>query len=149
VVTLVSFLPLQLRYSRIVRQFPTHPDSHLRVLPRSMRVPIQYAIITSWLRVCSTFKMLTFALYVSRSRYWHKSLFDQIDQLEVLCDKHRTDLVSASFRWMRHHSSLSGKILAIVLDAVNDISVTIVTVGGVVVVGRRKPPPSAPTTPYG
>eukprot|EP00903_Cladosiphon_okamuranus_P014597 g13537.t1 len=45
-----------------------------------------------------------------RSRYWHKSLFDQIDQLKVLCDKHGTDLVSASFRWMRHHSSLSGEL---------------------------------------
>ncbi|CAN0133676.1 unnamed protein product [Ectocarpus sp. 8 AP-2014] len=44
-----------------------------------------------------------------RARYWHKELFDEIEKLKAICVKHDTDLVSASFRWMRHHSSLTGE----------------------------------------
>ncbi|CAM9316832.1 unnamed protein product, partial [Hapterophycus canaliculatus] len=42
-----------------------------------------------------------------RHRYWHKAIFDEIEKLKALCEKHDTKLVSASFRWMRHHSNLS------------------------------------------
>ncbi|CBJ32468.1 conserved unknown protein [Ectocarpus siliculosus] len=44
-----------------------------------------------------------------RARYWRKELFDEIETLKAICVKHDTDLVSASFRWMRHHSSLTGE----------------------------------------
>ena len=52
-----------------------------------------------------------FACNGSRNRYWHKTIFDQIDVLKGLCEEHGTNLVSASFRWMRHHSNLTGKVV--------------------------------------
>ncbi|CAM9737568.1 unnamed protein product [Ectocarpus sp. 4 AP-2014] len=48
-----------------------------------------------------------------RARYWRKELFDEIEKLKAICVKHDTDLVSASFRWMRHHSSLTGKAFSL------------------------------------
>lgn len=44
---------------------------------------------------------------IYRHRYWHKAIFDAIDQLKATCEKHEIDLVSASIRWMRHHSQLT------------------------------------------
>ena len=48
-----------------------------------------------------------------RQRYWHKTIFDAIDNLKALSEKHDIDLVSASLRWMRHHSALTGNTRAI------------------------------------
>ncbi|CAM9764768.1 unnamed protein product [Ascophyllum nodosum] len=45
-----------------------------------------------------------------RARYWHKTIFDSMDNLKGLCEKHRIDLVSASLRWIRHHSALTGEM---------------------------------------
>lgn len=43
-----------------------------------------------------------------RSRFWHKPVFDALDVLKGLCEKHDTTLVSVSLRWLHHHSVLSG-----------------------------------------
>ncbi|CAM9360220.1 unnamed protein product, partial [Laminaria digitata] len=45
---------------------------------------------------------------IYRRRYWHKAIFDAVDDLKAICEKHETNLVSASIRWMRHHSQLTG-----------------------------------------
>ncbi|CAN0346786.1 unnamed protein product [Ascophyllum nodosum] len=45
-----------------------------------------------------------------RNLYWHKSIFDSIDNLKSLCQKHGIDLVSASLRWICHHSALTGEM---------------------------------------
>lgn len=44
-----------------------------------------------------------------RSRYWHKAIFDAIDVLKRICENHDIDLASASLRWLRHYSGLTGK----------------------------------------
>lgn len=64
----------------------------------------------------------------TRNRYWHKTIFDQIDNLKALCEEHGTNLVSASFRWMRHHSSLSGTLVDIIALAVVVVVVLVVVV---------------------
>ncbi|CAM9475110.1 unnamed protein product, partial [Sphacelaria rigidula] len=46
---------------------------------------------------------------IYKGRYWHKTIFDAIDKLKELCAKHGTTMVSASIRWMNHHSALSGE----------------------------------------
>eukprot|EP00904_Undaria_pinnatifida_P003317 jgi/Undpi1/12987/HiC_scaffold_7.g02651.m1 len=43
-----------------------------------------------------------------RNRFWHKPTFDALEDLKKLCEKHDTTLVSASLRWLYHHSVLSG-----------------------------------------
>ncbi|CAM9765046.1 unnamed protein product [Ascophyllum nodosum] len=43
-----------------------------------------------------------------RERFWHKPTFDALEGLRGLCEKHDTTLVSASLRWLHHHSLLSG-----------------------------------------
>eukprot|EP00752_Nemacystus_decipiens_P002716 g2536.t1 len=47
---------------------------------------------------------------IYRNRYWHKTIFDELEVLKGLCEEHGTNLVSASFRWMRHHSNLDGEV---------------------------------------
>lgn len=49
--------------------------------------------------------------FVRRNRFWHKPTFDALESLKELCEKHETSLVSASLRWLHHHSALSGNTL--------------------------------------
>ncbi|CAN0046946.1 unnamed protein product [Pylaiella littoralis] len=44
-----------------------------------------------------------------RDRFWHKPTFDALEVIKDLCQKHETTPVSASLRWLRHHSCLSGE----------------------------------------
>eukprot|EP00903_Cladosiphon_okamuranus_P012448 g11659.t1 len=44
-----------------------------------------------------------------RDRFWHKPMFDALDEIKALCEKHETTAVSASLRWLHHHSCLSGE----------------------------------------
>lgn len=52
------------------------------------------------------------AFCVNRERFWHKSTFEALEGLRGLCEKHKTTLVSASLRWLHHHSMLSGETVA-------------------------------------
>lgn len=48
-----------------------------------------------------------------RDRFWHKPTFDALDEIKALCQKHETTAVSASLRWLHHHSCLSGRFNAL------------------------------------
>lgn len=50
----------------------------------------------------------TLDCHFCRDRFWHKPVFEALDVLRDLCEKHNTTLVSASLRWLKHHSALSG-----------------------------------------
>ena len=41
-----------------------------------------------------------------RSRFWHKSMFDALDTINSLADKHNSSLLSVAMRWLVHHSKL-------------------------------------------
>ncbi|CAM9231442.1 unnamed protein product [Ectocarpus sp. 12 AP-2014] len=43
-----------------------------------------------------------------RDRFWHKPTFEALESIKALCRKHETTPVSASLRWLRHHSCLDG-----------------------------------------
>lgn len=47
-------------------------------------------------------------LTVNRDRFWHKPTFEALESIKALSRKHETTPVSASLRWLRHHSCLDG-----------------------------------------
>lgn len=43
-----------------------------------------------------------------RERYWKKELFETVERLKDVCEKHNTNVADAAHRWMVHHSALVG-----------------------------------------
>ncbi|CAM9869291.1 unnamed protein product, partial [Discosporangium mesarthrocarpum] len=44
-----------------------------------------------------------------RDRFWHKPTFEALKVLQEKCQANGTTLVSASLRWLYHHSALRGE----------------------------------------